>query len=242
MRRIEDPQLKRRDGTLGDVWTHPAYATIGASRVSGQTHLFGSNIGHSGYVAIRIGAAERFDQGHHESIHGGGHSYIEVALSEAQWVGLVSRMNIGTGVPCTLTRLGGEQIPGLPDPGKAVEKLESQIETIKANVEAEAKAALVRMLELIDGKVPKKMLDEVRNLANQMSGHFGSNQRFYEQCLTETKERLVAESKVEIDAMITAAVASLGLESITQLSAILSDPKKSVELLKIGVDKTEPPQ
>lgn len=232
-RPIESPQLNGRDSVLGDVWTHPAYATIGASRVSGQTHLFGSNIGHSGYVVIRICAAERFDKGHSESIHGGNRSYIEVALSEAQWVGLVSRMNIGTGVPCTLTRLGGELIPGLPDPGKAVEKLESQIETIKANVEAEAKAALARLLELIDGKVPKKMLDEVRSLANQMSGHFGSNQRLYEKCLTETKERLVAESQVEIDAMITAAVSNLGLESIAQLSAILSDPVQSIEMLKL---------
>ena len=119
------------------------------------------------------------------------------------------------------------------DPGKAVEKLESQIETIKANVEAEARAALVKLLELIDGKVPKKMLEEVRALANKMSGHFGNNQRFYEQCLTETKERLVAESKVEIDAMITAAVSNLGLESIAQLSAILSDPVQPIEMLKL---------
>lgn len=236
-RPIESPQLKERDSVLGDVWTHPAYATIGASRVSGQTHLFGSNIGHSGYVVIRIGAAERFDQGHHESIHGRAKTYIEVALSEAQWVGLVSRMNISTGVPCTLSYLNGEMIPGIPDPGKAVEKLESQIETIKANVEQEAKAALVRLLELIDGKVPKKMLEEVRALANKMSGHFGNNQRLYEQCLTETKERLVAESKVEIDAMITAAVSNLGLESIAQLSAILSDPAQSIEMLKLAGPK-----
>src|SRR5690606_8026331 len=90
----------------GTKHEHPAFATIGASRISGHANLFGSNVGHNGFVKITINEGTMYRDGYSESIHGGGKSYAEVWLSEAQWVSFVSRMNVGSGTPCTLRHYG----------------------------------------------------------------------------------------------------------------------------------------
>ena len=114
---------------------HPAYAMIGASRVSqfgggGGARLFGSDFGHQHYVTISIRRASLGRS--HQSEHAyGEEELIEVALSEAQWATFVSSMNVGHGVQATLTRVrdgdGFHLVPGIDDDTNRQEQFSNDI-------------------------------------------------------------------------------------------------------------------
>jgi hypothetical protein len=115
------PTEEVRDGSGGDKETirkHPAFGMIGAARVQSMgTWLFGSPIKHRGFIILRIQEAEE----HHRlnsDWHYANKLTTEVWLSEAQWASFVSTLNIGSGVPCTISyRQTGpaEDIPGIRD-------------------------------------------------------------------------------------------------------------------------------
>ena len=82
--------------------THPRWGIIGASRytTSGE-YLFGSSIKNHSGIAITISHAIKYDTDGHESLLPE-KTIAEVHLTEYQWGQLVSTLNCGFGVPCTL--------------------------------------------------------------------------------------------------------------------------------------------
>ncbi|KKL96942.1 hypothetical protein LCGC14_1839510, partial [marine sediment metagenome] len=97
----QEPTIEvTKDDPINDtVERHPAYAQIGAMRVSGShgAYLYGSDFRHQHYIMIQI-----HDSVLHRSLSGdrahSGKRLIEVALSEAQWATFVSSLNQGSGV------------------------------------------------------------------------------------------------------------------------------------------------
>ncbi len=115
-RPVQEPLVTEQEKPFdGSKATHPAYALIGANRISGKAVLFGSDFVHHNSVRITIHAAE-MNRSLSRDWPFARKQLIEVELSEAQWATFVSSMNIGDGVPCTLQRVAGDVIPGLPDP------------------------------------------------------------------------------------------------------------------------------
>jgi len=96
--------------------THPAFGLIGLSRVSCSPSavLFGSAVKHGHYVELTIKEAER-----HSSIYRdfnfGRTELIKVAFSGTQLGELLTSMNVGDGVPCTITRFNGESRPRIEE-------------------------------------------------------------------------------------------------------------------------------
>lgn len=118
-RDVQEPVTVARDGPGGygqTETTHPSFAQIGVSRVSGHMNLFDSDFAHSAYMVIRIHPTKLIRNLSNDWFFADRMPYIEVALSEAQWASFVSSPNFGDGVPCTLTHKDGKSIPELPSP------------------------------------------------------------------------------------------------------------------------------
>jgi len=102
-----DPQeptieVKKGPGNADEaVEQHPAYAQIGANRVSGGAYLYGSDFKHQHYITIQIHDSELHRQLSGDRAHSK-RRLIEIAMSEAQWATFVSSLNQGGGVQCTL--------------------------------------------------------------------------------------------------------------------------------------------
>ena len=82
---------------------HPAYAQIGAMRVSGShgAYLYGSDFRHQHYITIQIHDSELHRNLSGDRAHAN-KRLLQVAMSEAQWATFVSSLNQGGGVQCTL--------------------------------------------------------------------------------------------------------------------------------------------
>ena len=118
--------------------THPSYATLGFSRVSGgTTSLFGSSIQHNNTIVmtVRQGSIERslsrdWIMGQDE--------LLQVEMSYSQFAEAITSMNQGTGVPVTLKYLQGkgriEDCPFIDKKEQFEDEFKNTIEKTNANV------------------------------------------------------------------------------------------------------------
>ena len=219
-------------GTHYETYEHPAYAIIGASRYNGSMPLFQSKVGHTGFIVLTIRRAQ-LQKDHLEERTYGREELIELAMSEAQWVALVSRMNHGEGTPCTL-RWTSEQgyVPEIAERELADAKLARMADATGAKLSEEDQKHDDELRALIEEVVPKKKQHGALFNLECLMTRSKNNSAFYRQQLRETAEKLTTEARIEIDAMLNGAITNLGLESAQQLGAILAaDPKKAILLI-----------
>lgn len=190
---------------------HPAWATIGASRVSsgGGIHLFDSDITHQHTVRITLRMASRKRDLHHDWIHGSGDLY-EVELSEAQWASFVSAMNSGSGVPCTLRYTKGEgytdDFPHDPKLAKTITETHDAAQRAFDDI-AEAFAEVEKMISGGTAKQKREALNTLRARINNAV----PNVDFAGKQLIGQTEEVVQRAKADVEAFVTARALQLGM-------------------------------
>ena len=206
MRNEQEPTTEKVDSPVSEtVERHPAYAQIGASRVNGQTHLYGSDFVHHNYVTIAIHASE-LRRGLSNDWPFALEEYIEVALSEAQWATFVSSMNVGTGVQCTLLALRGQHAPGIARPKPKGDQFKQEM----AGTLGDAQEALQRLRgRLVAGKGGKESLA----LLDLALREIRSNAQFVADQFGEHMEHTVERAKIEVNAYAQHVVTRLGLKA-----------------------------
>lgn len=195
--------------TTGDrsVTTHPAFAQISASRVNGRSNLYGSDFTHNGFISIAIKKSEL-----HRSLSNDWYfdreQLIEIALSEAQWASLVSSLNIGSGVPCTLEWMKDEgRIPQLPDPESRADQFGMEFQ--KDFEEAlESLDTLARDLE--SSGLSKKKIAEMTAQVRRAKAQISSSAPFVVKQFGEHMEAGVEKAKAEVHGYIQTLTQRIG--------------------------------
>lgn len=145
---IEEPvtRVEGEGANAKEVTTHPAFAEIQASRISGGKVLYGSDMRHQHYVAIRITPSKLQRSLSSDWAFAELGRYIEIAMSEAQWGAFITSMN-SKGAQCTLEYFNGKRVPQLPPPksrgkqfrdeaAKSVEEALQAVEDAVKDIEA----------------------------------------------------------------------------------------------------------
>lgn len=211
-RPIEHPVVTEEDGPMGGLkYDHPAFAQIGASRISGLATLYGSDFAHQNFVRVRITPSQLRRTLSNDWPFGGVRPYIEVDMSEAQWASFVSSMNVGHGTQCTLRELQGRMVPDLPAP-------ESRRHQFSDEVRAACAEALEAVKELRtalgDAKLSQKARDELVKRANGIENRLVSSLPFVLEMFGEHMEQTVEKAKVEINAYATQTVMRAGIAAL----------------------------
>ena len=212
-RPVEDPveTIDPNDPSKSRI-THPSYAVIGASRVSGMTSLHGSDFMHQNYVTVTISSAEVDRHLSNDWTHGR-RELIEVAMSEAQWATFVSSMNIGSGVPCTLQHVlvAGQIIPRLPDPPDRRERFAAEL---AANNKEALKSLEALTLLIMDSKLSGTKQTEMLKKVRWAEREIGSSSKFVADQFDEHMESTVEKAKIEVNAYAIRKLTSLGMDAI----------------------------
>jgi hypothetical protein len=205
---IEKPEVGHADS----VARHPAYAQIGASRVSGSARLYGSDFVHQNCVRVRIGKSELHRSLANDNPYGSNQSYIEVDLSEAQWASFVSSMNIGFGTQCTLRYRDGEEVPGIAAPE------EDRREQFTREAGERAARAITEMdtlaAEIDEMKIPEKQKKALKGRLGQARQQLTSNIPFVLEQFAEHMETTVEKAKVEVNAYVLNTIQRAGLQAL----------------------------
>ncbi len=210
-----DMEPQEKPGVLGaesKTFTHPAFALVSASRVSGSRTLFGTDFVHHNYITLRISTAEPNRDWSHDW-YSPRRELVEVALSEAQWATFVSSLNVGQGVPCTLDHDHGERKPGIPlrqqrdvHDTELTERLTRMSTTVRetmATIEGEMGASLSQ-------KKKDAILAHLRRLDQDLT----SNIPWYASVFRKHMKRVVESAKVEVNAYMHAVITKLGMERL----------------------------
>jgi hypothetical protein len=227
-------QKVQSDGEIEE--THPAFATIAIHRTSGNVgKLFGSHLNnHMGTVRITLQRAKRYHSLSRDWIFGESRTLVELELSHTQFAELITSLNMGSGVPCTLRRLPGEEIPGLPN------TLETEQEKVATGFEAETRAfgkKLAKRFEKVHGildnkkAVSKKDRDEIREVLRYTLMEVDSNMPFVLKQFIESTEKVAQAAKAEVDGFLGNALMQAGLEHVKD---------KVMALVNGTTDKTLP--
>lgn len=195
---------------------HPSYGLVEFSRCTGgKNHLFGSPVEHHNTIRLTISAGEvKWDLG--KSWYFGYKQYIEVELSPAQFGELLTTMNSGPGVCCTIRRFDGKQMPECPfiDERKLVEKdFEDKVKEITSRLITLSKQA-IKIIEQKDWK--KSDREELKALIVEIVQDIRANIPFVQSNFNEANERIVNAYKAEVDAFLTNLMHKLGAEQLRE--------------------------
>lgn len=215
MRQYEEPVVTPGDGlhVEGETISHPSFAQISVSRISGHRALYGSDFNHKQYVRIRIAKSVLHRSLSHDWPHASTRPYIEVDLSEAQWATMVSSFNVGEGVQCTLARFDGKEIPQMPDPVSHTAQFTQELRSKIGN----ATKALRALEEKIDGmKLSEKQKNELRSGINHARMEISSNSEFVAESFDRHVEDGKEKAKVEINAYLINTMRQAGMLALAE--------------------------
>jgi hypothetical protein len=210
-----------------EIERHPAFAQIRASRVSGGAVLYGSDFQHQNYVTISIARSEMHRNLSEDAPYSNIAGFVEVSLSEAQWATFVSSMNVGMGVPATLTRLNGELVPGIERTPPRRHKFKEEADAKTAEVETH----LDELQALIEGsKLSQADKKAMLNKLMFARRGLGSSIQFILDRFAEYMEHTVEKARSEIIATAQAVLVKTGISKLMG---------KNPKVLGIDLDQTE---
>lgn len=221
----EKPVRDLRNGSFEDYReTHPAYAMIGASRVSSTpgASLFGSDFLHQHYMTITIRRASLSRGLASDHMFSSG-ELIEVALSEAQWATFVSTPNMGHGVGCTLEWLKDEGYVA------AIEPITNRREQHNAEIQDTLTNTLASLEAALGQAKTKAQRDPISMAITQLK----SNLDFLAERFDEHAEKTVERAKMEVNAYITQSFQRVGIEALGGTPLLeLAEPSTAKEVVE----------
>ena len=215
-RTVEEPTITPRKGPGNSdelEYTHPAYAQIEVSRVSGgNVTLYDSDFKHNHYMVLRVQPSRMMRHLNKDWHHSGHNPMIEVAMSESQWATLVSSLNMGGGVPCTLQRFDGKNIPSIPAPIARHDQYAGEIKEDLAEAVAEMDA-LDKLIE--ESGLSKTKAAALREKVRSARSTLTSSIPWIVESADKHMEKTVERGKQEVQGYMLGMIQRAGLEQLT---------------------------
>ena len=216
------------DGKNEDV--HPSYGTVGFSkRFGGKMNLFGSSIRtHMSTITLTIHEAKRYHDLSEDRIYGG-NKIIQVELSAAQFSELLTTMNVGSGVPCTIRhRKDVGRIEDPPDEEIEIDRVQQGFKEKLTEIRERIKEASMGMQEILAKRsLNKQDKHKIQWIVDKVLQDVTANWPFVVDQFGEATERVVTAAKSEIDSFVTTMVQVTGLKQLKKMAAELeTEPKQ----------------
>jgi len=201
---------------------------IGFSRVShgpGRNLLFGSHLDrHHETIMMRVKTAER-SHGLSHDWHHGRYELLEVEMSPMQFAQLLTTMNFGDGVPCTVrfvTTKGQGRIDPvpethLPEQVKILEGVKREASELVASMDERRQ----RLQELLDKKsINKGDREEIAVLSEAIFRWAEEHVPFAFKSFEESAEKVVTAAKAQVEEFALATLVKAGLERLRDRFAL----------------------
>lgn len=219
-------------GDKNEIEEHESYGMIGFSRVSSSCgmNFFGSSVRSSHFIVLNIKRGGRRRDLNHYWYHGR-EELIRLRLSSTQFAELLTTMNIGDGVPCTLERVGVDAMADCP----AVDQRQKYEDEFKETMNAagrDIRALQVKVNQLLSGeRINKAQRQEIKAALQSTAMRIDDSAPWVHKQFNEAMDKTVTEAKGEVEAFVNHKIHSLGINALnTEILAALEAPLDSEPL------------
>jgi len=205
--------------------THESYGLVQISRgsSSGQ-RLFGSSVMHQHVFTLRVLRGMRVATDHGERFSSDGRvPIVEVALTPAQFVEMITTMNSGEGIPCTIENVEGVRMDRTPDDaGSELKVMSDLFKERLAGVVKELNAHDEGLGVLLEKKTfTKEDKKQIRGIVNDAARLLSDSAPFVIKTFGEHVEKAAAKGKLEVEAFIATALHRVGVKAIRDAGGTL---------------------
>lgn len=204
--------------------THPAFGQISASRISrgGKVSLYGAaSSHHPTSISITICRSQR----NHDLSRDwflGREKIIEVEMTSLQFADMLTHMNMGSGVPCTIRHIQREQVPYIPeDDDTEVGRIREGFEKDMRKIVSEERVTKAReeLSKILEKKaIGKSDRKQIAWIIDKLFQDLGSNVPFVLNQFCEAAEKVQSEVKKELASFVSMAVEKAGIKALSNMT------------------------
>lgn len=205
-----------------EVLIHPSFGQIQFSRINSTGNRFyGSELPQEHYIEMRLYNSEIIRTLTSDRYHNT-NTLVEVRMTANQFAELITSMNYGSGIPCTIETLPGQRVEQLP-------AMESQKEFIHRKFQERMKAFAAKIADnrkMAKAIIAKKTLsksdqDALNWQLDWIVQETSQNIPFFAECFQEQMDKVVVEAKSEVENAILHKITTLGLERLHEQNKLL---------------------
>lgn len=193
---------------------HDSWGMIGLyHQHHGGRQLFGSDITNHNTICLRIKTALCCREFGRDWIMGD-KNLIEITLSANQFADMLTNMNMGDGVPCTIEWVRGVgNIEYKPQKPK-IEIIEEERNELAEKTVEDLQASIAIVKELVANKKLSKSAGEelLSKITGAYSSLVGGSKEFYKKQAKQEVENLVVEAKRQVQEYVDSKIYSTGLK------------------------------
>ena len=202
--------------------THPSWGMIGFYRNHGtERQLFGSDVSNYGTVCLKIKHAKK-ERALGRDWTMGTDIICEVEMSSLQFAELLTNMNVGDGVPCTIRYTKEDGCVKYQEEKSKLAVLYDERDAVVERASSSLQEARDEIAELVNTKKLSKTVGGalVHKLSTALSDLEGDNFDFYKRQAHREVDKLVVEAKSQISDYVSAKIYSVGLETLVNSADI----------------------
>lgn len=212
MSKIYEDPTEAMDGTRV---THPSFGAATMSRVTGLTHLVGSDVQeHSTWIRVRVSRASIYrDNDSERHMPNTSDQIVEFDLSEAQLARWIMSGGSYSGTLCTLKYVHGAQMAEAPATRPRYARLVDGQKDALSEHAGRVQTARERVVEKIQNsrlsqRAKKDMLRDINQLGTHITGHLRFTEKILNEAGTEYVTAVAQAGEAERDAVLR----NLGLD------------------------------
>lgn len=205
--------------------THPSFGQISFSRVTANPsqNFYGSELPQDHFITMEIHNSEIIRELTQDRYYAYGIPLIKIRMSSGQFAEMITSMNIGSGVCCTIERLGINKIEELPAQESRKEfvhrKFKDRMKMFANKIRQQQKESK----ELVKKKsLSKEDMRQLQSHLEWLTMEVESNIPFFAKCFQETMDEVVFEAKTEVENAIQHKINTLGLSALHKQNKLLN--------------------
>jgi len=197
---------------------HESYGMIGASRISGTNrNLYGSSINHSNTISLRIKKGEK-ERDLNRNWYFGKELLIEVEMSQTQFAEMITSINMGDGIPCTIRHFSGygeiEDPPEVSQRQIFEKEFSDDIRSVNELIKDDKN--IIKELLLKKGGISIKERKEISDHIDKIIQAITRSIPFVQRSFNDAMDKTVNEAKGEVEAFTLNRILSFGIKGIEE--------------------------
>lgn len=196
---------------------HPSYGLMGFSRINSTgTRFFGSELEQGNYIQMKLYEAEVEHSLTQDYYFPSKYApIVEVRMSTGQFAEMITSMNTGDGIPCTIETFNRRKVASLPSNENRKEFVHRKFEDRMKAFARTIKETQLKAKDIVKKKTLSK--DDVHNLMQHLewlTAEVTNNIPFFAKCFQETMDEVVYEAKLEVENAIQHKINVMGVAAI----------------------------